>query len=51
MIVKPGLAEPWVDMTLPSQMNKLSMSCVLPNPSTTDVRGSLPMRAARTRCA
>lgn len=50
-IVRPGLADPCVGMTLPSQMNKLAMSWERPNLSTTEVRGSLPMRAPPTRWA
>ena len=36
---------------LPSQTNRFGMSWVRPNLSTTDVEGSLPIRAPPTRCA
>lgn len=44
-----GFADPCVGMMLPSQMNRFAMSCVRPNLSTTEVRGSLPIRAAPTK--
>ncbi len=50
-MVRPGLAEPWVGMTEPSMMKRLSMSQVRPNLSQTPVSGVALMRAAPTRWA
>src|SRR3954466_12641762 len=46
-----GLIPPDETNTEPSARNRLSTSCARPNASTTDLRGSSPMRAVPMMCA
>ena len=51
MIVKAGLAAPWVGQTLPSLMNRLGTSQQRWSASTTLSAGEEPIRAPPTRWA
>src|SRR6202040_2952810 len=51
MMVRAGLALPWVGSTLPSVMYRLGTAKLRQVPSTTPCRSSAAIRAPPTRCA